>query len=340
MIAFINFLFLFFCAFFCTYTIYVLTAKSFIKKTDEDTESPEEKLRRRLRALSKQQDMLLEFAGTDKISTFSKNSSSGIGQDSEDNKNTQNVANKIRQIMKKAGITNMTASKFVTYCFCGGVVMSAIILYFNFLNALTGIPIGMCVGAYLVYNYLKSRADKKKMEFLQLFPDAIDMMIRGVKAGLNIGRIMKLVSMESKDPVASEYRIISQKLELGIESEKVLQEAADRIDLEEFRFLVVALVLQMENGGMLGEILANLSSIVRKRLELGLKLKAMSAEARMSAIVLSALPFAFAGIMALLNPAHLKTFMEPGSGQTLLKILIVLFSVGTFFMLKATKIKV
>ena len=116
--------------------------------------------------------MLLEFAGTDKISTFSKNSSSGIGQDSEDNKNTQNVANKIRQIMKKAGITNMTASKFVTYCFCGGVVMSAIILYFNFLNALTGIPIGMCVGAYLVYNYLKSRADKKKMEFLQLFPDA------------------------------------------------------------------------------------------------------------------------------------------------------------------------
>ena len=337
MSAFINFLFLFSCAFFCTYTVYILTAKSSVKKNDEDVESAEEKLRRRLRVLSKQQDMLLEFSGTNKISTFNKNNSSGIEEDSNDNKN---IVNKIRQIMKKAGITNMTVGNFVTYCFFGGIVMSIIILYFNFLNALTGIPIGMCVGAYLVYNYLKSRADKKKMEFLKLFPDAIDMMIRGVKAGLNINRIMKLVSMESKDPVASEYRIISQKLELGIESEKVLQEAADRIDLEEFRFLVVALVLQMENGGMLGEILANLSSIVRKRLELGLKLKAMSAEARMSAIVLSALPFAFAGIMALFNPAHLKTFTEPGSGQTLLKILIVLFSVGTFFMLKATKIKV
>lgn len=337
MSAFINFLFLFSCAFFCTYTVYILTAKSSVKKNDEDVESAEEKLRRRLRMLSKQQDMLLEFAGANKISTFEKNNSSGIDEGSNDNKN---IVNKIRQIMKKAGITNMTVGNFVTYCFFGGIVMSAIILYFNFLNALTGIPIGMCIGAYLVYNYLKSRADKKKMEFLKLFPDAIDMMIRGVKAGLNINRIMKLVSMESKDPVASEYRIISQKLELGIESEKVLQEAADRIDLEEFRFLVVALVLQMENGGMLGEILANLSSIVRKRLELGLKLKAMSAEARMSAIVLSALPFAFAGIMALFNPAHLKTFTEPGSGQTLLKILIVLFSVGTFFMLKATKIKV
>lgn len=332
----IDFLFFFFCSFFCTYTVYMFASKPSIKRSEEE-ESPEAKIRRRLRMLSKQQDMLLETAGADKISTFAKNDFQGMG---EVNDQTQNIVNRIRRIMKKAGITDITVGHFVIFCFLGGVAMSAVILYFNFLNALTGIPVGICVGAYLVYNYLKSRADKKKMEFLKLFPDAIDMMIRGVKAGLNIGRIMKLVSVESKDPVAGEYQIISQKLDLGVEPEKVLQEAADKIDLEEFRFLVVALVLQMENGGMLGEILANLSSIVRKRLELGLKLKAMSAEARMSAIVLSALPFAFAGIMALLNPAHLTTFTKPGSGQTLLKVMIVLFSVGTFFMLKATKIKV
>ncbi len=336
-ISLIDSLFFFFCAFICTYTVYMLMSKPAVKKEEGEEESSEDKIKRRLRMLSKQQDMLLETAGVDKISTFARNDFQGV---TEVNDQTQNVVNKIRRIMKKAGITDMTVGHFVIYCFLGGIAMSAIILYFQFLNALTGVPVGMCVGAYLVYNYLKSRADKKKMEFLKLFPDAIDMMIRGVKAGLNIGRIMKLVSVESKDPVASEYRIISQKLDLGVEPEKVLQEAADKIDLEEFRFLVVALVLQMENGGMLGEILANLSSIVRKRLELGLKLKAMSAEARMSAIVLSALPFLFAGIMALLNPAHLKIFTEPGSGQTLLKVLIVLFSLGTFFMLKATKIKV
>ncbi len=331
----IDFLFFFLFAFFCTYTTYVMMSKPTLKKEEEET--AEAKIRRRLKMLSKQQDMLLESAGADKISTFAKNDFQNVG---ELNDQTQNIVNKIGKIMKKAGITDITVGHFVIFCFLGGVGMSSIILYFRFLNALTGIPIGMGVGAYLVYNYLKSRADKKKMEFLTLFPDAIDMMIRGVKAGLNIGRIMKLVSMESKDPVAGEYRIISQKFDLGVEPEKVLQEAADRIDLEEFRFLVVALVLQMENGGMLGEILSNLSGIVRKRLELGLKLKAMSAEARMSAIVLSALPFIFAGIMALINPAHLKTFTEPGAGQTLLKILIVLFSTGTFFMLKATKIKV
>lgn len=333
----IDFLFFFFCSFLCTYTVYMLMSRSYVKKGEEEVESAEARIKRRLRMLSKQQDMLLETAGADKISTFAKNDFQGMGEISNQ---TQNVIDKIRRIMKKAGITDIPVGYFVIYCFFGGVVMSAIILYFKFLNALTGIPVGMGVGAYLVYNYLKSRADNKKMEFLKLFPDAIDMMIRGVKAGLNIGRIMKLVSMESKDPVASEYQIISQKFDLGVEPEKVLQEAADRIDLEEFRFLVVALVLQMENGGMLGEILTNLSGIVRKRLELGLKLKAMSAEARMSAIVLSALPFIFAGIMALLNPAHLTTFTETDSGKTLLKILIVLFSMGAFFMLKATKIKV
>ncbi len=337
----IDSLFLFICAFFCTYTVYMFASKPTVKKEEGEEESSGARIERRLKMLSKQQDRLLEEAGVDKISTFAKND---FQKTNELGDQTQSITNKIisriRKIMKKAGITDISVGRFLIYCFFGGVMMSMVVLYFNFLKALTGIPIGMCVGAYLVYNYLRSKAERRKAEFLKLFPDAIDMMIRGVKAGLNIGRIMKLVSVESKDPIASEYETISQKLDLGIEPEKVLQEAADRIDLEEFRFLVVALVLQMENGGMLGEILTNLSSIVRKRLELGLKLKAMSAEARMSAIVLSALPFIFAGIMALLNPAHLKTFIDTGSGQMLLKIMIVLFSVGTFFMLKATKIKV
>ena len=332
----IDFLFFFGCAFFCTYGIYLLMTKAFApKKEGEETERM--RLKRRLSMLAKQQDMLLETAGADKISTFAKNDfQSTVETDDE----AKNVISRIKHIMIKAGITDMSVGHFLIFCFFGGIVMTAIVLYFDFLKALLGIPVGMCVGAYLVYNFLKSRAEKRKMEFLQLFPDAIDMMIRGVKAGLNTGRIMKLVSMESRDPVAREYKIISQKFDLGIEPEKVLQEAADKIDLEEFRFLVVALVLQMENGGMLGEILTNLSGIVRKRLELGLKLKAMSAEARMSAIVISALPFFFAAVMAVLNPEHLRTFVDTEAGHTMLKILAVLFSVGTFLMLKATKIKV
>jgi tight adherence protein B len=326
----IDVLLCFIVSFICFFVPYKFMAKS------EEVQDYDTILKARIARLSKQQDELLESAN-ERISTFVKVQHEEFGQ-GEGSSDT--FIERTRRIMKNAGITDMTTTTFLISCSVGGVCFAIFILYFDFLNFITGIPIGFAVGAYLVYNFLASRAEKKKMEFLQQLPDAIDMMIRGVKAGLNIGRVVKLVSMEARDPLASEYLIISQKFDLGVEPEKVLVEAADRIDIEEFRFLVVALVLQIENGGVLGEILANLSGIVRKRLELGLKMKAMSAEARMSAIVISALPFIFAGIMALVNPNHISEFTKPGSGQTLLKIGVTLFSLGTFFMLKATKIKV
>lgn len=322
--------------FLISFLCFFIPFKFFNKKNNnEEGEKYDDALNRRLIAISKQQDMLLESAN-EHISTFVKLEHEELGG----NNSAGSMFDRIRIIMKKAGISNMSVNTFIMLCSIGGIVFAALIIHFKFLNLILGIPVGYGVGAYLVFVFLASQAEKKKMEFLQQFPDAIDMMIRGVKAGLNINRIMKLVSMEAKDPLATEYRIISQKFDLGIEPEKVLVEAADKIDLEEFRFLVVALVLQMENGGVLAEILQNLSSIVRKRLELGLKLKAMSAEARMSAIVISALPFVFAGIMMVVNPDHLKEFTKPGSGQTMLRITITLFSLGTFFMLRATKIKV
>ncbi|MDR1982829.1 MAG: type II secretion system F family protein [Holosporaceae bacterium] len=316
-------------AFFCFFITYGFF------HTSEVTDDNKKTLKEKIDALITQHDKLLEATST-RDSTFAKiEQEYGVSAETK-----HGLVDKIALIMKKAGITDISTYSFIILCLIGGVILASIITYFNFLNKVIGSIVGMCVGAYLMYTFLASRAAKKRMQFLQLFPDAIDMMIRGVKAGLTVGRIMKLVSMESKEPISSEFRTISQKLDLGVKPENVLVDAAEKIDLEEFRFLTVALVLQMENGGGLAEILQNLSGIVRKRLELGLKLKAMSAEARMSAIVISALPFVFAGIMALVNPNHLKEFITPGSGQTLLKVGITLFSIGTFIMLKASKIKV
>ncbi|MDR0678038.1 MAG: type II secretion system F family protein [Holosporaceae bacterium] len=327
----IDTIFTYLLALFC----FFMTYKFFY--TSEVTQDNKSKLKEKIDALITQHDELLEVSNK-RDSTFVKIEQEygiGIGTDAK-----HGIKDRIRLIMKKAGITDMPIYIFAILCSLGSAIMATGISYFNFLNKIIGIPVGVCLGAYLMYSFLASIAAKKRMQFLQLFPDAIDMMIRGVKAGLTIERIMKLVSMESKEPIAGEFRTISQKLDMGVKPEKVLIDAAEKVDLEEFRFLSVALVLQMENGGVLAEILQNLSGIVRKRLELGLKLKAMSAEARMSAIVISALPFVFAGIMALVNPNHLKEFIMPGSGQTLLKIGITLFSVGAFIMLKASKIKV
>lgn len=307
------------------------------EKKQDQADNAKLVLERRIRAISKQQEVLLdEAASGGRQSTFSRKRSELAAAIESQN----GLIDKIMVLKKKAGINDISLETFLILCLLGGVVLTAVIIQFNFLNVISGIPVGMAVGAYLAYSLMSMQAERKKTAFLQQFPEAIDMMIRGVKAGLNIGRIMKLVSIEAQEPVASEFTTISQKFDLGVEPEKVLTEAADRVGLEEFRFLVVALILQMENGGMLGDILQNLCDIVRKRLELNLKLKAMSAEARMSAIIISVLPFIFGGIMALVNPSHVQEFFKPGPGKTLLKVVIVLFCVGSFCMVKATKIKV
>jgi tight adherence protein B len=322
---------IFILSFMCSFVVFKLMTKPKGKNEKEV-----KKLEERINILAKQQDSLLEASTINKDSTFAK----GSYDDFKEIESASDFIEKIKVILKKAGITTLSVPNFIAVCAVGGVMLSGVIIHFNFLGILTGVPVGMCIGAYAVFSFLSAQAAKRKGELLKQFPDAIDMMIRGVKAGLNVARIVKLVSIEAKDPIASEYKIISQKFDLGVEPERVLLEAADKIDLEEFRFLVVALVLQMENGGVLAEILQNLSGIIRKRLELDLKLKAMSAEARMSAIVISVLPFVFAGIMALVNPDHLKEFVNPGTGQTLLKVAITLFTIGAFLMLKASKIKV
>lgn len=318
--------------------VFLVLSYFITEKDQEDKEKARQKLNQRIQIISKQQEALLDEAGSGvgRESTFSRKRSelaSAIETQS-------GVIDKIVVLKKKAGINDISLETFLIFCFLGGVALSIIIVQFNFLSLASGIPVGMAVGSYLAYSLMAMQADRKRTAFLQQFPEAIEMMIRGVKAGLNISRIMKLVSIEAQEPVASEFTTISQKFDLGVEPEKVLTEAADRVGLEEFRFLVVALILQMENGGMLGDILQNLCDIVRKRLELNLKLKAMSAEARMSAIIISVLPFIFGGIMAVVNPSHVQVFFQPGSGKTMLKILIVLFCIGSFCMVKATKIKV
>jgi len=328
----IDIFFLLALSFTCFLTVYNLMLR---RNTDRD--EYKKILDRRIIELSRQQDILLETSSSgDSAFTKSRNKRSL--------KNNRGVVasifDKISVIMKKASITDISVSHFMVACTIGGVAFAVLLVHFKFLNLIAGLPTGFYVGAYLIYTILATQAEQRKEKFLAQFPDAIDMMIRGVKAGLNINCIMKLVSVESKDPISTEYRTITHKFDLGIEPEKVLTEAADRIDIEEFRFLVVALVLQMENGGVLGEILHNLASMIRKRLELGLKLKAMSAEARMSAIVISALPFLFGGMMLLLSPDHFHEFKQPGAGQTLFRLTIVLFCVGAFLMFKATKIKV
>jgi tight adherence protein B len=137
--------------------------------------------------------------------------------------------------------------------------------------------------------------------FLDVFPDALDLIGRGVKAGLPVNEALRVAGHEIADPVGSELRRAVDQVQIGVQMIDALQETADRVRVADFRFLVVALSLQSKTGGSLAETLANLSKVIRARKALRLKARALSSEAKASAAVLAVLPFVIGGLMYLMN---------------------------------------
>ena len=149
---------------------------------------------------------------------------------------------------------------------------------------------------------LRVAQSRYRNRFLDVFPDALDLVGRGVKAGLPVNEALAVAGREIADPVGNELRRALDQVQIGVQMVDALQQTADRVRVADFRFMVVALALQQKTGGSLAETLANLSRVIRARKALRLKARALSSEARASAMVLAALPFVVGGVMYLMNP--------------------------------------
>ncbi|RME61601.1 MAG: pilus assembly protein TadB [Alphaproteobacteria bacterium] len=165
------------------------------------------------------------------------------------------------------------------------------------LSILVGIVVGVGLPHFVVGRLIASRIKK----FTQQFPDAIDLIVRGLKSGLPVNQSIAAVSREFADPVGAEFRHVTDKVKLGKTMESALWDMAQRIDTPDFKFFVITLAIQRETGGNLAETLGNLSDILRKRQQLKLKIKAMSSEAKASAYIVGALPFIMFGMLLMLN---------------------------------------
>ena len=144
--------------------------------------------------------------------------------------------------------------------------------------------------------------------FTANFPDAIELMVRGLRSGLPITETLGIVSSEIKGPVGIEFRSVSDKMRIGLTMEAALQETADRLGTPEFQFFVITLAIQRETGGNLAETLSNLADVLRKRAQMKLKIRAMSSEAKASAMIVGALPFIVFTMVYMLNPNYMGGF--------------------------------
>jgi tight adherence protein B len=164
----------------------------------------------------------------------------------------------------------------------------------TFVMLLSGVA---AVGAPAVLLWIGHSRYKRR--FLDVFPDALDLIRRAIKAGLPVNEALAVVGREISDPVGSEFRRAIDQVHIGVPMIEALQQISNRVRAADFRFLIVALTLQQRSGGSLAETLGNLSGVIRARKALRLKARALSSEAKASAFVLALLPFVVGGIMYL-----------------------------------------
>jgi tight adherence protein B len=165
-------------------------------------------------------------------------------------------------------------------------------------------------------------------QFLDIFPDALDLIVRAVRAGLPAPEAIELAAREVPTPVGSEFRRILDEMRIGVEMEGALQNAADRIRVPDFRFFVVSLLLQRRTGGGIAETLSNLSNIIRQRKALRQKARALAAEAKASAAIVATLPFVAGVGLFLINRELMSALLVDPRGRQMLGIAFVSLLLG------------
>ncbi|HVA35645.1 MAG TPA: type II secretion system F family protein [Stellaceae bacterium] len=193
------------------------------------------------------------------------------------------------------------------------------------------------LGPRLLINFLVAR---RATRFIAVFPDAVGLMVRGLRAGLPVTETIAGVTHEIGEPVGSEFRRISDQIQLGQPLEDALWESAGRLDLPEFTFMAIAFSIQRETGGNLAETLENLDLILRRRRQLHLKIRTFSAEARASATIIGALPFVVMGILAALDFDYIAILFNSASGHMYLTAAMSSLAIGVFAMIRLGKFRI
>jgi tight adherence protein B len=171
-------------------------------------------------------------------------------------------------------------------------------------------------------------------------PDALDLMGRAMRAGHAFASALKMVGDEMPDPIASEFRLTFDEINYGIPLQDALSNLATRVPSTDLRYFVIAVLIQRETGGNLAELLDNISILIRARLKLMGTIRVLSAEGRLSAWILTILPFVLAGVINLINPAFMALLWKDPTGLKMVGAALVLMIVGIFWMWRTIRIRV
>jgi tight adherence protein B len=181
---------------------------------------------------------------------------------------------------------------------------------------------------------------KRMNAFQRQLPDALDLIARALKAGNTFSGGMRMVADEFPDPIGPEFAMTLDEINFGVDTEKALQNLLDRVDCPDLKFFVVSVNIQRESGGNLAEIVGNTASLIRERFKLQGRVRILSAEGRLSAVILLAMPFGIAFIIFVINPGYMSLLFTEPLGRMLIGVNLVLMTIGALMIRKMVNFRI
>ncbi|NRP72790.1 hypothetical protein ILFOPFJJ_03689 [Ensifer psoraleae] len=222
------------------------------------------------------------------------------------------LAGRIRQ----AGLHWSTRTYFLA---CAGVALTTWSIMVPLgLGPLVAVGFAIAGGLLLPHAYVSKKRKSRFARFAAEFPNAVDVIVRGLKAGLPMGDCLRVIAAEAQEPVKSEFVSIAQDQTLGIPVDEAVERMCERMPLPEANFFAIVIAIQSRTGGSLSEALGNLSKVLRERKKMKSKIKAMSAEAKSSAGIIGVLPFFVAGAVYLTSPDYMMLLVTTLTGKLVL----------------------
>lgn len=217
----------------------------------------------------------------------------------------------------------------------GGLILS-LLLHLPMLVAIVVVLATAAAPTFYVYS-----AKLRRLQTIEAqLPDALDLMGRAMRAGHAFAGSLKMVGDEMPEPIASEFRLTFDEINYGIPLQDALTNLATRVPSTDLRYFVIAVLIQRETGGNLAELLDNISALIRARLKLLGTIRVLSAEGRLSAWILTILPFVLAAVINLINPDFMALLWKDPAGLKMVGAALALMIVGVLWMWRTIRIRV
>lgn len=219
-------------------------------------------------------------------------------------------------------------------CIAIGLATTLLILGVTGFGTVPAVGFGLSAGLMLPHLYVGFRRKRRFKHFAKEFPNAVDVIVRGVKAGLPLVDCLKIIATDAQEPVRGEFKILVQDQTLGMPLDEAVQRLPERVPLAEASFFAIVIAIQSRTGGSLSEALGNLSKVLRERKKMQAKVKAMSAEAKASGGIIGSLPVIVSGVVYLTSPAYIGLLFETFTGNVVLVACGLWMTIGILVMRK------